>query len=388
MLSETVAQLKTSFIRDILAATQQPGVISFAGGLPDTNLFPLDALKAAYLDMHQRWGGRAYQYGETQGVEPLRRWILDHLVERPDTPIEQLVITSGTQQGLDLLARSVLNPGDTVLVEAPSYMGAFQAFTGAGAKIVAVKCDEGGPIIEDLKLKLSDPSVRLFYTMPNFQNPTGLCYDLERRQQITEQLKRRPKVWLIEDDPYYALRYSGDMLPSLQSGLPEQSIRLGSFSKIVAPSLRLGWLLGPKELASSIVKFKQVTDLHTSCINQFQLLSFLEQGVMQSHIETLIEAYRLRRDTMVSSLTEHLPPGAHFERPDGGMFIWLSLPDHMDSSVLFLEAIKENLAFVPGRAFFTEEQCSHQLRLNYTHSSLAEIEQGISLLGKLIKNNI
>lgn len=381
MFAQRMQNLSRSFIRDILAVTQQPGIISFAGGLPDPALFPETALAQATTEAAENYGSALYQYGETAGVHELRNWISSHLSDTPVTS-EQIIVTAGSQQALDLLVRVLINPGERVAVESPSYLGALQALSANEARLEAVESDEHGPIPEALEALLSEKSIKCFYSVPTFQNPTGLNYPMHRRKALSEVLEKHG-CWLIEDAPYEALRYKGEALPSMQSLLPSQTVRLGSFSKIIAPGLRLGWISGPKEVIQQIEKLKQVTDLHTSSLSQFIALQFLMNGELPNHLERLKQSYGERLNCISAALQRDLPT-ATFQVPEGGMFIWVNLPQGMDSYELFEEAIKQRVAFVPGKAFYTDETKRSGMRLNFTNSGNERIEEGIKRLGTLL----
>ncbi len=381
--SNAANQIESSFIRDILKATQLPGMLSFAGGLPDPKLFPTEQLREAYKQATQEFGDQFYQYGETAGVSELRQWIAENLCEGGSPELENLMITSGTQQGIDLIARSLINPGDKILVESPTYLGALQVFKAAGAELIEIKSDADGPCPDHLKFLLSKHQFKLCYLMPNFQNPTGLTYPLNRRKQLTDLLMHQCNCLIIEDDPYGQLRYQGEHLPSLRSFLPDQVLRLVSFSKVVAPSLRLGFILGPKDILATMNKIKQVSDLHTSCCNQYQLLSYLKSGHLSKHLEEIKSSYNLRMNHMTKGLTEKLKTHLQFQTPQGGMFIWGKIKDGQSCMNLVKAGLSKQIAFVPGDAFFAVKPQEQFIRLNFTNGNCEMIDTGIQRMTEL-----
>lgn len=382
MFAQRTINLNSSFIRDILAVTQQPDVISFAGGLPDPELFPVAALKQASEQMQAQLGNRLYQYSETAGVLPLRRHIAEHL-SAPGFHPEQVVVTTGSQQGLDLVVRCLVDPGDKVLVEGPTYLGALQVLRANQATLLSIPSDEQGPDLEALEAVVSREPIRCFYTVTDFQNPTGASYSLERRKGLVA-LAERYNFWILEDAPYSALRYSGEPLPSLQSLLPERVIHFGSFSKIIAPALRTGWICAPREVIKVVEKLKQAADLHTSGYDQQLVLSFLQSGALPPHLERIRSAYGERLDAMSAALKRKLADSLSFTKPAGGMFIWATLTSNESTLELFRAAIAEGVAFVPGEAFYVNGESDNSMRLNFSNSSVRVIEEGVSRLATLI----
>ena len=382
MFAKCTHNLNSSFIRDILAVTQQSGIISFAGGLPDPSLFPKSELEKAAHGIHTRYGGGLYQYSETTGIPALRQWIADHL---HDTPVSKdgIIITTGSQQGLDLTTRCLVNPGDKIIVEAPSYLGALQVFTANQARLSAIPTDNEGPDLETLEQHLKRERISCYYTVPDFQNPKGTSYSLERRKALVA-LAERYDFWIMEDAPYRELRYRGDALPSLQSLSPESVIRFGSFSKIIAPALRLGWISAPQPLIKVVEKMKQCADLHSSGYDQHLILEFLQQGSLPSHLERLRRVYGERLEIMFSSLNSQLPETVKLSKPDGGMFIWAELAETTDTMKLFRKAIEQGVAFVPGEAFHIDGGGKNCLRLNFSNSDSEQILQGVKRLTELI----
>ncbi len=383
MFAKCTHHLNSSFIRDILAVTQQPGIISFAGGLPDPTLFPKAELAKAARGIHNQYGGDLYQYSETAGIPDFRQWIADHY----DTPgsKEEIIITTGSQQGLDLTTRCLINPGDKIIVEAPSYLGALQVFTANQASLSAIPTDDEGPDLDALEHYLKQERISCFYTVPDFQNPKGTSYSLQRRKALVA-LAERYDFWIMEDAPYRELRYRGETLPSLQSLSPERVIRFGSFSKIIAPALRLGWISAPQPVIKIVEKMKQCADLHSSGYDQHLVLEFLRQGSLPAHLEQLKQVYGERLKIMFNTLSSQLPETVKLSKPDGGMFIWAELSETADTMKLFRKAIKQGVAFVPGEAFHIDGGSKNCLRFNFSNSDSEQIQQGIKRLTALIIN--
>ncbi len=374
--------LTSSFIRDILAVTQRPEIISFAGGLPDTGHFPVEALRQATRNIQEKYGPSLYQYNRTQGLPELRELIGDALNSHP-WPAENILITTGSQQGLDLAIRCLFDPGDRVVVETPSYLGALQSLQANEISLTGIPQQGHGPDLDTLEQELSAGGIKGIYTVPDFQNPTGLCYTLTHRERLVE-LARKYQIWIIEDAPYSELRYDGKTLPSLQSLCPERVIRLGSFSKIIAPALRMGWVSAPTGVIRVMERMKQVTDLHSSSFDQYLILEFLQGGALPPHIERLRSLYGSRRDAMCRALDGQLKGKVKYTRPEGGMFLWLELAEEIDSMGLFNRAIEQGVAFVPGQAFHSQGKGKNFLRLNFSSSAEAEIEEGINRLAGLL----
>jgi 2-aminoadipate transaminase len=383
MFAQGIRQYKSSFIRDILAVTQQPEVISFAGGLPDPALFPLEQLKQSAQVAHRQLGGALYQYSTTQGVSELRDYIAEKLC---DAAIDdsQILITTGAQQGLDLISRILLDYQDRVVVEEPAYLGALQVFEANRAHILTVPSNAAGPDLDALEQLASDSSIRLFYTVADFHNPTGTCYGIGDRRRLVE-LAEQYDFYILEDAPYRALRYSGEALPSLQSLSPTRVIQLGSFSKIIAPGLRTGWISAPQNILRSAINLKQATDLHSSTFDQQLILEFLQQEFLTEHLQRLITSYAGKMNLMASRLESRLAANITFDRPEGGMFIWATLGDGIDTHKLFELAIGQGVAFVPGAAFYRDNRLDYSMRLNFTNSKENEILLGVDRLADLIQ---
>jgi 2-aminoadipate transaminase len=387
-LARRMSDLRASEIREILKLTQRPGVISFAGGLPAPELFPVEEMKALTLDVLTRDGRRALQYATTEGHRPLREKIAGRMRTRLGAPAsaEEILITCGSQQGLDLTGKVLLDEGDAVLCESPTYLGAINALRVFGPRFVEVETDDDGMLVQDLERKLSaEPRAKLIYVVPDFQNPTGRCWSLERRQQVME-VATRHRVVVIEDAPYTELRYSGDPLPPLKSldrlGLV---VYLGTFSKTFCPGLRIGWVAAPRDLYEKYVLVKQSADLHTSTLSQWQLARYLELYDLDAHVEGLRAVYRSRRDAMLAALERELPPGVRFTRPAGGLFVWVELPEEISARDVLAKCLERDVAFVPGGSFFPNGGHENTLRLNFSSMPEDRIGEGIQRLAAVLR---
>lgn len=385
------AALKPSAIREILKVTASPDVISFAGGLPAPELFPVDAVAQAARAVLAADGPAALQYGVTEGHLPLREWVCTHLaatVGLAATP-DQVVITHGSQQALDLVAKVLLDPGDLVVTENPAYLGALQAFQAYEARAVGLASDEHGlqPTALLSFLKASPVRPKLLYLIPNYQNPTGATLSAVRRAEIV-RIAARFGVPVLEDDPYGALRFSGPALPALGT-FPgaRDCLYLGTSSKILAPGLRVAWLVvADRAMREKITTAKQAADLHTSSFTQRLVHHYVSQpGVLESHVATLRAVYARRREVMLAALARELPAGCTWTSPDGGLFLWVTLPGDIDTTELLHAAAREKIAFVPGAPFWVGEPARNTLRLNFSNASESAIREGVARLGTVIR---
>lgn len=385
ILARRIACVPASFIREILKVTEQPGIISFAGGLPNQALFPLEAIRRATDAVLTNDGHAALQYSTTEGHTGLREWIAERYRKRfgLNIPVEQILITNGSQQALDLLGKVLLNPGDPVLLEAPGYLGAIQAFSLYEPRFIPVALREDGLDQQQLKMATAQHQAKLLYAVPNFQNPTGISYSEANRHAVAATL-REQKTLLIEDDPYGELRYSGQEAPSFKQLLPEQTILLGSFSKTVLPSFRLGWVVAPPRLMEKLVIAKQSADLHSSGFTQRVLHRYLRDNDYDAHLQRLIESYGTQQRTMLAAIKRYFPPTVQNTTPQGGMFIWATLAENRSAMTLLEKAMQQQVAFVPGHPFYIGKNDSNTLRLNYTNADAETIEQGIKRLGKIL----
>jgi 2-aminoadipate transaminase len=382
-LAARLRDVRSSPVREILALTERPGVISFAGGLPAPELFDAPGLRAAFADaLSDAAAGRSLQYSTTEGDPRLRAAVAARLTVRglPTEPGEVL-ITSGSQQALTLVAAVLLEPGDCVVVEEPSYLAALQAFALAGARVVPVPCDEEGLDLEALEALVAERRPKLLYTIPTFHNPTGRTLGLERRRALAA-LAERTGLWIVEDDPYGELRYSGEPLPPLATlpGAEDRTLALSTLSKIAAPGLRIGWVRTPAAVRHALVVAKQAADLHSSTVDQAAAARWLETVDLDERVAGLRAAYGARRDTLLDGLGEALPPGSTHNHPHGGMFVWARLPEGWDADDLLRQALERDVAFVPGYPFFAGEPDRATLRLSFTTHPPGEIAEGLARL--------
>jgi 2-aminoadipate transaminase len=371
--------VRSSPVRDILALTAREGVISFAGGLPAPELFDTAGLGAAFADALAD-GGRTLQYSTTEGDPELRAAIAARLTARGlPTEADEVLVCSGSQQALTLAATVLVEPGDVVLVEEPSYLAALQAFSLAGARVVPVECDDDGLVPDAVAAAATRHGARMLYTIPTFHNPTGRTLPLERRVALAG-VAERCGFWLLEDDPYGELRYRGEPLPSLGTLAPDRTLCLSTLSKVAAPGLRIGWIRTPEALRSSLVVAKQAADLHSSTIDQAAAARWLAAVDLDAHVARLRDVYGARRDALLDGLLGALPPGSTHNHPDGGMFVWARLPDGWDAEDLLTRALARDVAFVPGYPFFAGEPDRATLRFSFTTHSPDEIAEGLARL--------
>ncbi|MFJ3899624.1 MULTISPECIES: PLP-dependent aminotransferase family protein [unclassified Streptomyces] len=370
-------------VRDILAVTARPEVINFAGGLPAPELFDAAGIAAAYQAVLTQTPARALQYATTEGEPVLRTALAARTSARGlATGADDLLVTTGSQQALSLLATALLEPGDVVLVEQPCYLAALQVFAFAGARIVAVPGDAAGVDPEALDELVGRERPKLFYTVPTFQNPTGRTLPADRRAAVAEVAARRG-LWIVEDDPYGELRFEGERLPwiAAQEGAADRTVLLGSFSKVMAPGLRLGWLRAPSDLLRACVVAKQAADLHTPTVNQLAAARYLADNDLDAHVARVASVYRDRRDAMLAGLPDSLPEGSSWERPEGGMFLWARLPESYDTTELLARVVRQDVAYVPGAPFYAGEAERSTMRLCFVTQTPGEIREGLRRLG-------
>jgi 2-aminoadipate transaminase len=385
-LARRMSNVQASAIREILKVTERPDVLSFAGGLPAPELFPVEALAAAHADVFARNGAAALQYGPTEGHAPLRAWIADRMTARglPATP-EQVLITAGSQQGIDLAGKTLLDPGDLVAVEAPSYLAALQAFATYEAQFAVVGSDEHGMRVDELELLLRHARVKMIYIVPTFQNPRGTTLSLERRQKLAA-LARHYNVTVLEDDPYRELRYRGETLPPV-AGLDSKApvIHLGSFSKTLAPGLRLGYAIADERMIRALTIGKQAADLHSGQLSQMATARLLQTFDYDGHLRKLCAVYGERCDAMLAAVEHCFPKGTTWTQPEGGLFVWAQLPGEVDAQELLRAAMLEKVAFVPGAPFYPRDPLRSTLRLNFSNRPSELIAQGIARLGNCVE---
>ncbi|MDB5791187.1 MAG: 2-aminoadipate aminotransferase [Massilia sp.] len=380
--SERAQGLQSSFIREILKITQRPEIISFAGGLPSPATFPIERMKAAYDKVLSETGKVALQYGPTDGYAPLREWIA-HSLSTEGTKIlpEQILMVSGSQQALDLIGKVLIDEGSRVLVETPSYLGALQAFSVYRPQFASVATDDDGLVPSSID-RVAE-GARLLYSLPNFQNPTGRSLSIARRQQLVETCANLG-LPLIEDDPYGALSYRGEPMPKMVAMNPDGVIYMGSFSKVLTPGIRLGYVCAPLPLVRRLELAKQAADLHTAQLTQMVVYEVVKNGFLDEHIPTIRTLYGNQCQAMLDAMAEHFPPSVSWTRPEGGMFIWVTLPKSIDAMQLLDQAIAARVAFVPGAPFYANDPETNTLRLSFVTVPPERIREGIAILGKLI----
>ena len=384
--SDKILNTPSSFIRNILKVTGEHDVISFAGGLPNPISFPIDAMQDSINRSIAQHGAKLFQYSTTQGYLPLREFIANKLNAQGNYGYvaDDILITTGSQQALEMIGKVFLNKGDGVIMEEPGYLGAIQAFTLAEPTFYGVPLEADGLNVERLEEQLQNPNVKFVYTVPNFHNPTGITYSKEKREAIYELLTKYD-VALIEDDPYGELRFRGESLPYIGTKLPH-SIVLGSFSKTVTPGMRIGYVATKdKEFMAHIETAKQATDLHTNIFSQYVIHDYLINNEYQAHVNKIIELYRTQCNAMLEAMEKYFPENVQYTKPEGGMFIWVTLAEGVSALELFEKAMEEKIAFVPGDPFYSSPgDCVNTLRLNYTNSTPEIIEEGIKRLGKIL----
>lgn len=386
LFAERMNTIPKSFIREILKVTVNPEVISFAGGLPNPKCFPFAEISTAATEALSQINVSSLQYGTTEGYQPLREYIARRYRDKKNLDItpDEILITNGSQQGLDLIGKIFLEKNDKLVIEKPAYLGAIQAFSAYEPQFCPVPLMEDGIDIDYLKNILNKNSVKLFHTVINFQNPSGISYSERKRRELTEVFKQYDTI-IVEDDPYTDLRFSGTSPQSMRSLLDGRVILLGSFSKTIAPGLRLGWICAKSDIMDKLITAKQASDLHSSSLCQEIVHQYLINNDADKHIRTIINVYKKQRDAMITSIEKNFPSEVTFTRPEGGMFLWVTLPEQLSALELFEKAIKENVAFVPGVPFYTDGGGTNHMRLNFSNANEEDIEEGIKRLGRIIK---
>ena len=384
--SGRMRQLRPSTIREILKVTAQPDIISFAGGLPAPELFPVEAVRAAANFALTQNGPEALQYGPSEGFMPLREWISTEVRQRGIVAkATDVLVTNGSQQVLDLVGKLFLNAGDVVLTENPTYLAAIQAFQTFEARFVTVPTDAQGLIPEALPELIRQHRPKFLYTIPNFQNPTGVTLPTERREKLA-RIAAEHRLVIVEDDPYGKLRYrSAEVPPVKHWDEADNVIYASTFSKTIAPGLRLGWVVASSEVLSRLLILKQASDLHTSSFDQRLAHAFLTQNDQFAHLERIRNAYGERFGVMNEALRKEMPPDYAWTQPEGGMFLWVTGPQHLDGLSLLSRAIERKVAFVPGRDFFPGDGGKNHLRLNFSNSGPERIREGVRRLGALCR---
>ena len=395
--AQRTQRMESSAIRELLKFTENPEVISFAGGMPAPEVFPIEKFKEACLTVLDQNGPASLQYGSTDGYVPLREMIARYSARYGiNVTIDNILITSGSQQALDLLGKILINPGDRVLVESPTYVGALQAWRAYSAEFVPVPTDEDGMMTSKLEACLR-AGPKFIYALPNFQNPTGSTLAYDRRLKLIE-LAENYGVPIVEDDPYGQLRFEGENLPAIEV-LDSQTrsqedcysgnvIYLSTFSKTLAPGIRLAWVIAPPPVITQLIHAKQGTDLHTSTFNQMVAYEVAKDGFLYEHAKLIRKTYKERRDVMLDTLSEYMPEGVSWTHPKGGLFLWVTLPDCLNCQDLFKDAVAEKVAFVPGDSFYAEGGGFNTMRLNFSNACPEKINEGIFRLSNVLKKHL
>ena len=384
--AQRMGNIKKSFIREILKATADPEVISFAGGLPSPVSFPVDEIDKAAHKVLSEDGKNALQYSTTEGYLPLRQYIAGRYMKRQGINIDadEILITNGSQQGLDLISKVFIDKGDDIIIERPGYLGAIQALSVFEPQFHAVDLLEDGVDTQMLEKAVEAHDPKLFYSVPNFQNPSGITYSELKRKQ-TAQIIERSNTIMVEDDPYGELRFIGKDIPSMKAFL-DDAVLLGSFSKIVSPGIRMGWIAAKESIMEKLITVKQAADLHSNYFSQRVVYQYLQDNDIDMHISKIRALYKQQRNCMVDMIEKYFPKEVKTTKPEGGMFLWAQLPKDCSSLELFEIAAQKNVVFVPGDPFYVDEGCSNTMRLNYTNSSPEMIEEGIKRLGDAIRS--
>ena len=392
--SKNAQNMKRSEIRELLKVTRQPDIISFAGGLPATETFPVKDLEQISCQLLREKGATALQYGPTEGETPLRQELAKWLThEKPSLKPENILITTGSQQGLDIVSKVFLNPKDIVVLELPTYIGALQAFTAYRARMIGVPQNNQGmrtELLEKLLTKLArkNRKPKFIYVVPDFQNPSGVTMSLERRKAILD-LAYKHGIPIIEDSPYRDLRFTGQAIPAIYSlDTENQTIVLGTFSKLLCPGLRIAWIIAPTELMDKMIVSKQGMDLCSPSFTQLIVAEYLKRGLLQTQIQHIRSLYAKKREAMLTALKRYMPKGVKWTEPEGGLFLWVKLPKKMSATDLFPKAIENKVAYVVGSAFHCNGKGHNTMRINFSYPSEQQIDEGIKRLGKMIQENM
>jgi 2-aminoadipate transaminase len=383
-MARRAERLNPSTIREILKITERPGIISLAGGLPSADTFPVAALAEATARVLREQPREALQYAASEGYGPLRDWVAAELATQGlAVQAAQVLITTGSQQGLDLVGKVLIDPGSTVAVEAPTYLGALQAFAPYEAEFLSLAGDDDGPLPDGLD---AARGARFVYLLPNFQNPSGRCLPAARRLALVAKAAELG-LPIVEDNPYGDLWFDAPPPPPLSASAGDGAIYLGSFSKVLAPGLRLGYVVAPAQLYPKLLQAKQAADLHTPGFNQRIVFEVIKSGFLREHVPTIRAVYKAQRDAMQQALLVHMPAGCRWTKPAGGMFFWLELPAHLDATALLPKAVESGMAYVPGAAFFAGGGHANTLRLSFVTVPPALIERGVAALGRVLAAN-
>jgi 2-aminoadipate transaminase len=382
--AQRTSGMRRSEVRELLKLTDRPDVISFGGGMPAPELFPLERVEEACAKVLRDHGAASLQYSATEGYRPLRELIAgDMFRSGVRAAAENVLITAGSQQALDLIGKVFINPGDHVLVERPTYLGALQAWNAYQAQYLTVPIDDDGVRVDEVEAVLRG-GPKFVYALPTFQNPTGVTLSLDRRHRLLE-VARELGVPIVEDDPYGQLRYEGDHLAPLVALDADNVIYMSTLSKTLAPGLRLGWMIAPVSVIDRLVQAKQGTDLHTSTFTQYVAYEIASSGFLDGHVATIRAAYRTRRDAMTAAMAEHFPAGVTWTQPQGGLFVWVRFPSHVDAAEVLKAALQQDVAFLVGSAFFVDGSGQNTARFNFSNASVERIQEGIRRIGRVLQ---
>jgi len=375
-----------SFIREILKVTENPEIISFAGGLPNPALIDVNGLARAAADVFKNDGRTALQYSTTEGYYPLRQFIADRYKKRLDLTIspDEILITNGSQQCLDLIGKILIDPGNQVAIERPGYLGAIQVFSLYEPSFIPLDLTSEGPDLDAFESAITGNDIRLFYGIPNSQNPSGITYSAGYRKACTDILQGTRTI-VVEDDAYGELQFSGNALPPLKHYLPDQTILTGSFSKILSPGMRLGWVCAPRQIMEQLIVAKQASDLHSNYLSQRIVSRYLEENDLDAHIARIRSAYCSQAECMIASIQEEMPSDVRWTEPRGGMFVWITLPEGSSSMDVFSHALKKGVAVLPGIPFYVDGGGTDTIRLNFSNSNPDQICEGIRRLGEVMQ---
>lgn len=387
--SNRIHGVKKSFIREIFKFLEIEGMISFSGGFPNPDSFPVQEISEAVLAELKQDGKKILQYSGTEGYLPLRKWISERYKQRFDLVVDpsEILIVNGSQQALDLIGKVFINEGDSILLENPAYLGAIQSLSMFQPEFHHATLNEDGIDVAEVKELLDKHPIKLMYTVPNFQNPSGITYSNEVRKELGELISKTDVV-LIEDDPYGELRFIGEDKIPLKKFAYNNTIMLGSFSKIVSPGLRLGWVVAPKDILEKLIVAKQASDLHSNVLSQHLIYRYLKDNDIDAQVKKIVEMYRIRREAMVEALDTYMPKSVRYTKPEGGMFLWITLPHGLSSMGLFNKAAAKKVVFVPGDPFYTEGENHPTCRLNFTNSNPDDIRIGIQRLAEAIEEEL
>lgn len=386
-IASHVVDLETSIIREILKISSQPGVISFAGGLPAPEMFPLQDLARIACEVLEKYGAAAVQYSLSSGILPLRELIAKRASDQGiPTEASNLLVTAGAQQAIELVARAFVEPGDYILTENPTYVGAMQAFNYYRARYATVEMDSDGIITDQVAKVLKKYPIKLIYTVSNFQNPTGITMSQARRVELVE-LAAEHGIPIVDDNPYGDIRFTGQPVPTLKAMGGDEVISLQTFSKVIAPGLRVGWMNGHKSIIAQFEKVKQCADLHTGTLVQYLIYEFVNQGLLEPHIEKIKADYRAKGELMLKTMEETFPSSITWTRPEGGLFLWVELPRGMSAKDLLPKAVEMKVAYVYGEPMFPNGGGENTLRLNFSNATRENIVEGIKRLGRLFSEH-